>query len=340
MPSRASRARDTHDMAPIVAMSDGKIALRPPRPGDAQVLIAGRDELFHRWLGPGSDDPKPAACITVGDQIIGWVDYDSEREWLRRGEVNIGYNLFAPYRRNGYATRAVQLLTHHLALRTDTETATLVIDADNGPSIALATRLDFKLTAVRERQHHFARPVPPLTYGDGVVTIRSPQLEDLDADLEAKDDLQIDWMWLPGERETWSAMSPSQQRDHARCGLQRRRDAFGTGPKWTFSVDGPEAAYVAYVDCDLWSTDVPAGEANIAYSAHPRYRSKGYVSRAVRLMMQFLREQTGAREAHIIVDAENIESLHVALAAGAKPGERWVNDRGRTMIRHLATLRP
>jgi RimJ/RimL family protein N-acetyltransferase len=57
-------------------------------------------------------------------------------------------------------------------------------------------------------------------------------------------------------------------------------------------------------------------------------------------MMQFLREHTGAREAHIIVDAENIESLHVALAAGAKPGERWVNDRGRTMIRHLATLRP
>jgi RimJ/RimL family protein N-acetyltransferase len=227
-------------MAPIVAMRDGKIALRPPRPGDAQVLIAGRDEVFHRWLGPGSDDPKPAACITAGDQIVGWVDYDSEREWLRPGEVNIGYNVFAPYRRNGYATRAVQLLTHHLAPRTDTETATLVIDADNGPSIALATHLEFKLTAISERQHHFARPVPPLIYGDGVVTIRSPQLEDLDADLEVKDDLQIDWMWLPGERETWSAMSPGQQRDHARCGLQQSRDAFGTGPKWTFSVEAPK----------------------------------------------------------------------------------------------------
>ena len=40
------------------------------------------------------------------------------------------------------------------------------------------------------------------------------------------------------------------------------------------------------------------------------------------------------------MDAENIESLHVALAVGAEPAERWENDKGRTMIRHLATLRP
>lgn len=326
-------------MARIVSISDGMIALRPPRPGDAQVLIGGRDEVFHRWLGPGSDNPEPTACIEVDGQIVGWVDYDHERDWLHPGEVNIGYNVFAPHRGNGYATRAVQLLTHHLAVRTTARTATFVIDDDNKPSIALATRLQFKLTASRAGQHHFARPVPSLVYGDGVVSIRPPRLEDLDADLQAKDDLQIDWMWLPGERDTWAAMSPCQRRDHARLGLQRRRDAFGTGPKWTFSVDAPEAACVAYLDCDLRNPDVPAGEANIAYSAHPRYRNRGYVSRAVRLMMKFLSEHTGAREAHIIVDAENIESLHVARAVGATPTEKWVNDRGHTMIRHLATLR-
>ncbi len=100
-----------------------------------------------------------------------------------------------------------------------------------------------------------------------------------------------------------------------------------------------EVAYVAYVDCDLENEDVPAGDANIAYSAHPRYRGQGYVSGAVRLILQLLREHTGARHAHIIVDAENIDSLHVALAVGARPIEQWVNDRGHTMIRHLATLR-
>ncbi len=59
----------------------------------------------------------------------------------------------------------------------------------------------------------------------------------------------------------------------------------------------------------------------------------------MRLIMQFLREHTGAREVHIIVDAENVDSLHVARAVGARPTEQWVDDRGHTMIRHLATLR-
>lgn len=213
------------------------VTLRSPEPGDAQVLIAGRDQVFHRWLGPGSDNPQPTACIEVAGDIVGWVDYDSEREWLQPGEVNIGYNVFAPYRGNGHATRAVQLLNHHLAVRTGTRMATLVIDADNLRSLALARRLQFELTRTDEGQHHFARPVPPLTYSDGVVVIRPPLLDDLDADLDAKDDRQIDWMWLPGERETWTAMNPRQRRDHARRRLQRRRDDFGTGPKWTFSVD-------------------------------------------------------------------------------------------------------
>ena len=326
-------------MLPLCSVSDGVIALRATRPGNGAALLAGRDEEFHRWLGTGSDKFEPTACITVAGEIVGWVDYDCDRKWLHPGEVNVGYNAFAPYRGKGYATRAVQLLMHHLAVRTESRTATLVVDAGNTRSLALAARLEFRLTRTEDGQLHFARQVPPLTYTDGVVAIRSPRLDDLDMDLEAKDDLQIDWMWLAGERAAWVAMSSRQQRDHALLALQRRRDEFGSGPKWTFSVDAADAVYVAYVDCDLASPGAPAGEANIAYSAHPRYRSKGYVSRGVRLIMQFLREHTGARRAHIIVDAENVESLHVALAVGGRPTERWVDLKGRTMIRHVVALR-
>jgi RimJ/RimL family protein N-acetyltransferase len=65
------------------------------------------------------------ACIVVGNRVVGWVDFDVDREWLEPGEINIGYNVFAADRGNGYATRAVQLLMHHLAMRTDHHTATL-----------------------------------------------------------------------------------------------------------------------------------------------------------------------------------------------------------------------
>lgn len=294
-------------MAAIAPMSDGVITLRPPQPEDVDALIAGRDEVFLRWLGPGSDDPQPTACIEVAGKVVGRVDYDSERKWLQPRRVNVGYNVFGHYRGNGYATRAVQLLMHHLAVRTDTRVASLVIDAENHRSLAVARRLRFELTRTDDGQHHFARPVPPLTYGDGVVVIRPPRLDDLDADLEAKDERQIDWMWRPGEREKWTAMTSRQQRDHALAGLARRRDDFGIGPKWTFSVDALDCLCVAYVDCDLLNGDVPAGQANIAYSAHPHHRGKGYVSRAVRLVLRFLSDHTGAGDAHIIVDAENVD---------------------------------
>ena len=53
-----SRCEILRTMAPIVPMSDGMIALRPPRPGDAEVLIAGRDEAVLPLAGPGKRQPR------------------------------------------------------------------------------------------------------------------------------------------------------------------------------------------------------------------------------------------------------------------------------------------
>ncbi len=180
--------------------------------------------------------------------------------------------------------------------------------------------------------------VDEVSYSDGRITIRPLKVTDLDADLVAKDDEQIDWLWEPGQRESWESMSPEEQREHARRTLQHAHDSFGPGPKWIFAVDTTSAEYVACVDCDLANDKVPHGQANISYSAHPAHRGHGYVSGAVRLAVQFLAETTTADEAHIIVDAENLASLRVARSVGAEPIETWMNEQGRTMVRHVLVV--
>jgi RimJ/RimL family protein N-acetyltransferase len=177
-----------------------------------------------------------------------------------------------------------------------------------------------------------------IEYSDGVVTIRRQRIEDLDADLEAKDEEQINWLWLPGQRELWQVMTPSEQRVHAARGLAANRDAFGAGPKWSFAVDAATTHYVAYIDCDLANENVPAGDANVSYASHPAHRGRGYVTRAVRLISRFIVDHTAARRAHLIVDAENVASIRVARAVGAEEVERWHNERGRVMVRHVLRL--
>jgi RimJ/RimL family protein N-acetyltransferase len=59
---------------------------------------------------------------------------------------------------------------------------------------------------------------------------------------------------------------------------------------------------------------------------------------AVRLVCGFLRQRTRAHEAHILVDLENIASLRVAQAVGAIEVETFVNEHGRTTVRHVVEL--
>src|SRR4051794_6676427 len=119
-PRRAEEPRPQRSpdvAAAAVIATDGVVTLRAPAAGDAARLVAGRDAEFRRWLGPGSAAPAPYACVWVDDELVGWVDYDTDREhdWLGAGEVNVGYSLLAPARGKGYASRAVELLLRDLA---------------------------------------------------------------------------------------------------------------------------------------------------------------------------------------------------------------------------------
>jgi len=138
-------------------LTDGLVTIRPLREGDAARLIAGRDAEWQRWLGPGSANPRPTACIVVGDEVVGWVDFDVDRSWLQSGEVNVGYNVFAAHRGSGYASRAVELLIRHLAESTAFDAATLVIHPDNAASLAVAAKCGFVPNGETESSRYFKR---------------------------------------------------------------------------------------------------------------------------------------------------------------------------------------
>jgi RimJ/RimL family protein N-acetyltransferase len=149
------------DTSPLRPMTDGVVTIRPPDDGDSARLVAGRDDESRRWLGPGSDDPRPTACIIFAGEVVGWVDYDTDQDYLHADEVNIGYNVFAPHRGKGYASRAVELLIRYVARCTPFRTATLLIDCDNGASLGVATRTGFvaQHTAPRDHNVYFKRPL-------------------------------------------------------------------------------------------------------------------------------------------------------------------------------------
>jgi RimJ/RimL family protein N-acetyltransferase len=148
---------ETFGVVELAPLSDGVVMIRPPTAGDLELLLAGRDDEFHRWLGPGAASPWPTGCIVVEERIIGWVDYDLDREWLGPGEVNVGYSVFAPHRGKGYATRAVELLMRHLENDTPHRTATLLIDPENQRSLAVAGRTNFRAWGELNGQRYFKR---------------------------------------------------------------------------------------------------------------------------------------------------------------------------------------
>lgn len=126
---------------PVLLATDGVVGIRAPGEDDLRTLSEGRDSEFYRWLAAEETAPPPAACVEVGGEVVGWVDYDTRRSWLEDGEVNIGYFILAPHRGRGYAAPATRLLLDHLARNTPHEVATFAIANINLKSLAVANRL-------------------------------------------------------------------------------------------------------------------------------------------------------------------------------------------------------
>ena len=133
------------DVVPLDrCLHDGVVSLRPFVDRDRDTLIAGRDADSKRFLGDEPVEPKPVACICVATLVVGWIDYDQDRAWLLAGEVNVGYNVFPPFRGHGYGARALVLFQDFLDGSDPPLRATLLIDRQNAPSLSLAARAGFR----------------------------------------------------------------------------------------------------------------------------------------------------------------------------------------------------
>ena len=277
------------------------------------------------------------AAAIAGGSVIGTVRLHGNRPGLKADEtlLEVQFGQGSP----GPAVhRALRLTLHHLATRTRYRTALLEVPAGDVAAGTAAGMTGCTFRGQQAGQNLYACQVPPISYSDGEITIRRQHPSDIEQHLQAIDDEQIDWLWEHGSRKRWEALTPSEQRAGNLRHLQAMHDSFGQGPKWCFSADSMAAPYVVYVDCDLANDHVPAGEANISYAASPAFRGRGYTSRAVRLLLRFLHDHTGASQAHIVVDSANAASLRVARSVGATETERWRNQHGRTIIRHVRSL--
>ena len=133
---------------PAGSRSDGVVQLRAFTVGDRPAVLRGRDREWARWLGPGDPVPSPTACIEVAGAVVGWIDADETAPWLRPGEANVGYSIFAAHRGHGYAARAVRLLAAELAER-GVRDALLVIDSENAASLGVARAAGARLVPGR-----------------------------------------------------------------------------------------------------------------------------------------------------------------------------------------------
>jgi len=88
---------------------------------------------------------------------------------------------------------------------------------------------------------------------------------------------------------------------------------------------------------------VPPNALNISYWCYPQFRGRGFVGRAVTLMLGAV-SATGAEQIEAHVDADNIASRKVAERAGFIEDGTVVDDAASgegtsTQVRYVRTLR-
>ncbi len=158
----------------LLIEEDALILLRPLRPRDAALHLAGEDAEQVRWLSGRAGTIESgrawiesnAAIRARGEplwnfgiwlhatgELVGNVEAKADQNvpGVGPGEANISYVIFPAWRRRGLAARAVGLVCNALR-QTGLERAVIRADPDNVASIRVAQRAGFRAVGVVHAQ--------------------------------------------------------------------------------------------------------------------------------------------------------------------------------------------
>ena len=143
---------------------------------------------------------------------------------------------------------------------------------------------------------------------DRTISLRPFKLEDAKEHISGEDAEQINW--LSGGKSTLEGVQ-----DWIKKNQQYWEN---DGPIFNFAIVNADNKLVGMIEANSSYEEIEGlqkGDVNISYGLYPSARGKGYASRAVDLMISFLR-QKGFQRAVIRVDPNNKDSLKVPQRTG------------------------
>lgn len=167
----------------------------------------------------------------------------------------------------------------------------------------------------------FPRDVPTLT--DGVVRLRAHTPEDVDALYEqATDAVMLRWTTVP---------DPSTRETAREFATHVIPDGWRSDREWAFAVDAPDADGVPRFVGTVSLRNEGEGRAEVAFGAHPWARGRGYVVRALHLLLEWGFDQRGVRTVIWWANKGNWASRKVAWRLGFSfdgTVREWLPQRG------------
>lgn len=166
---------------------------------------------------------------------------------------------------------------------------------------------------------------------DGVILLRPFQPHDAKAHLAGEDDEQV--KWLSGGVST---------RDSVLAWIERNRLSWqNDGPTYNFAIcPAADRRCVGMIEANTRVPGLRAGVANLSYGLYAHARGRGWATRAVMLVLEYMRVRGDVSIAVIQVHPENERSLRLPRRCGFRCVGRRISPEGDTLETFVRPVRP